>query len=215
MQQIIPLLQDWIGNYGFFGVLLAGIIEEIISPIPSSLIQGAAGAILFSGVPVTFFNVLHFLLVVPVASAIGVTLGSLPYVWVSRVVGLKVIDRYGKYIRVSRRDIELLSEKMKNTVWDDVLFIGFRAFPLVPNVALAIYSGIIKMPYKKYMILSFIGVFIRGMIVGSIGWLASNQITQMTTGITRLEHIGYIGIAIIIFYVLYKKYVKKNPETLN
>ncbi len=210
MQHVITILQGWIGHYGFFGVLAAGIIEEIISPIPSSLVQGFAGVILFSGVPVTFSNIFTFLVTVPLASAIGVTLGSLPYVWLSRVVGLKIIDRYGKYIGVTHNDIDRLQEKMESSSWDDVLFVGLRAFPLIPNVALAIYSGITEVSYLRYIILSMIGVFIRGSIIGGIGWLAGNSLESVSTQFSGFENIGLI---IVIILIIAWIGFKKNPYT--
>lgn len=206
MESFIILIQSWIGDYGFLGVIAAGIVEELISPIPSSLVQGFAGAVLFSGKTLTFGNILSFLGTVPLGSAIGVTIGSLPYVWLSRTVGLSIIDRYGNKIGVTHRDIELLSVKMKNTRWDEWLFIGLRAFPLVPNVALAIYGGLTKMPIGKYVLLSMIGVFLRGIIVGGLGWLAGNALTSVSEGVSVLEKIGLIGItSCIIIYIIWKK----------
>lgn len=211
MQHVITILQGWIGHYGFFGVLAAGIIEEIVSPIPSSLVQGFAGIILFSGVPVTFSNILTFLVTVPLASAIGVTLGSLPYVWFSRVVGLKIIDRYGKYIGVTHDDIHRLQKKMESSSWDDVLFVGLRAFPLVPNVALAIYSGIIRISYLKYISLSMAGVFIRGTIVGGIGWIAGNNLEYVSASFSGVEKTGTLVLIVGIFvFIFYKKGIFKK-----
>jgi membrane protein DedA with SNARE-associated domain len=206
---MITILQGWIGHYGFFGVLAACIIEEIISPIPSSLVQGFAGIILFSGVPLTFSNILNFLVTVPLASAIGVTLGSLPYVWLSRVVGLKIIDRYGKYIGVTHDDIHRLQKKMESASWDDVLFIGLRAFPLVPNVVLAIYSGITEVSYPRYIILSMIGVFIRGTIVGGIGWFAGNSLEGVSARFSGFENIGLITlIVVVVIWLIFRKKLK-------
>lgn len=206
MEQLIIVIQSWIGNYGFLGVIGAGIVEELISPIPSSLVQGFAGAVLFSGKAFTVGNIFSFLVTVPLGSAIGVTIGSLPYVWLSRTVGLSIIDRYGSKIGVTHRDIETLTQKMTTTKWDEWLFIGLRAFPLVPNVALAIYGGVTKMSLSKYIILSMIGVFLRGIIVGGLGWVAGNALTSVSEGISVLEKIGLVGIAgCIILYIIWKR----------
>ncbi len=212
MESIISIIQSWIGNYGFLGVIGAGIIEELISPIPSSLVQGFAGVVLFSGKAFTLGNIVSFLATVPLGSAIGVSIGSLPYVWLSRTVGLSIIDRYGNVIGVTYKDIETLSQKMATTRWDEWLFVGLRAFPLVPNVALAIYGGITKMPIGKYLFLSMIGVFIRGGIVGGLGWVAGNALTSVSEGISVLEKIGLIGIAgCIILYIVWKRKKVDKP----
>jgi membrane protein DedA with SNARE-associated domain len=214
MQEFIIMIQSWIGDYGFWGVLGAGIVEEIISPIPSSLVQGFAGVILFAGQAVSVENVIRFIITVPVASAIGVTIGSLPYVWLSRTIGLSIVDKYGKYIGVTMQDIDNLNERMKKTTWDEWLFVGLRAFPLIPNVALAIYGGLTKMPLFKYIILSMAGVFIRGTIVGGMGWLAGNVITDFSRSIDVIEKIGFFGlIALIIGWIVWKN--KKIDKDIN
>jgi len=213
MQSLIMVIQQWIGDYGFLGVFAAGIVEELISPIPSSLVQGFAGTILFTGQALTLSSAISFIITIPVASALGVTIGSLPYVWASRVWGLKIVDRYGKYISVERSDITELTDRMHKTKWDEVLFVGLRAFPLIPNVALAIYGGITNMPLGKYMMLSMIGVFIRGVIIGSIGWFAGNQLTSISEGISILETIGMASIIILcIAYIIFKRRKKQIPQ---
>ncbi len=198
MQHIIEVIQVWIGNYGFFGVIGAGIIEELISPIPSSLVQGFAGMVLFSGKVFSLSNLFSFLVTVPLGSAIGVTIGSLPYVWVSRTIGLKIIDQYGNKIGVTHNDMEKLTKKMSTTKWDEWLFIGLRAFPLVPNVALAIYGGITEMPIRKYITLSMIGVFLRGSVVGGLGWFAGNMIEDISRITDMLEKFGLVALIIVI-----------------
>lgn len=210
MEQIIQIIQAWIGSYGFLGVIGAGIVEELISPIPSSLVQGFAGMILFSGKAFTFTNLASFLFTVPLGSAIGVTIGSLPYVWLSQTVGLKIIDKHGKKIGVTHQDMEKLTQKMSATKWDEWLFIGLRAFPLVPNVALAIYGGITKMPIAKYITLSMIGVFIRGSIVGGMGWFAGNLLTDFSKVTDILEKFGLVAIVVAVVGLIIWNYKRKK-----
>lgn len=215
MQQVIEIIQVWIGNYGFLGVIGAGIVEELISPIPSSLVQGFAGMVLFSGKAFSFSNLTSFLFTVPLGSAIGVTIGSLPYVWLSRTIGLKIIDKYGSKIGVTHRDMENLTEKMSKTKWDEWLFIGLRAFPLIPNVALAIYGGITKMPLSKYITLSMIGVFIRGSIVGGLGWFAGNMLTDFSRITDLLEKFGLFGLVVVIVGFLIWNKKRKEGKVKN
>lgn len=213
MQHIIDIIQVWIGSYGFLGVIGAGIVEELISPIPSSLVQGFAGAVLFSGAPFTLSNIASFFLTVPLGSAIGVTVGSLPYLWFSRTIGLTIIDKYGTKIGVTHNDMEKLTKKMSATKWDEWLFVGLRAFPLIPNVALAIYGGITKMPLGKYVILSMIGIFIRGTIVGGLGWFAGNVLSDFSNISNALEKFGLVSLVIIMVGLfIWNKQRKKKVD---
>ncbi len=192
MHALLVMIQGWIGSFGFVGVFLASVAEEVISPIPSALVQGVSGVVLFSGIPVTGHSLFLFFLTVPVPAALGVTLGSLPYVWLARKYGLAMIDRWGKWIGVSIDDLHKLEKKLAATAWDDIAYVGMRAFPVIPSVALAIYGGIIEMSWWRYSILSFIGVFIRATGLGLLGWLFGNTLDSVSSNVSRLENFGMI-----------------------
>jgi membrane protein DedA with SNARE-associated domain len=212
MEIFIQTLQHWIQIAGGFGVFAASIVEELISLIPSSMVQMAAGIFIMGGDHISIGSILKLIVQISVPAALGVTLGSLPYVWLARKYGIKMIDRWGKWIGVKVQDIKDLEKKLENTPWDDVLFVGMRAFPVIPSVALAVYGGIIEMSWTRYVILSFIGVFIRATGLGIVGWLFGNQIDTVSSGVGALENIGMIVVGILIISLIFwsKSRTKKN-----
>jgi membrane protein DedA with SNARE-associated domain len=212
MEIFIQTLQHWIQIAGGFGVFAASIVEELISLIPSSMVQMAAGIFIMGGDHISIGSILKLIVQISVPAALGVTLGSLPYVWLARKYGIKMIDRWGKWIGVKVQDIKDLEKKLENTPWDDVLFVGMRAFPVIPSVALAVYGGIIEMSWTRYVILSFIGVFIRATGLGIVGWLFGNQIDTVSSGMGTLENIGMVTIGVLIasFIIWSKSRTKKN-----
>lgn len=212
MEIFIQTLQHWIQIAGGFGVFAASIVEELISLIPSSMVQMAAGIFIMGGDHISIGSILKLIVQISVPAALGVTLGSLPYVWLARKYGIKMIDRWGKWIGVTVDDIKKLEQKLDQTAWDDVLFVGMRAFPVIPSVALAVYGGIVEMSWVRYMSLSFIGVFIRATGLGIVGWLFGNQIDTVSSGVGALENIGMIVAGILIISLIFwsKSRTKKN-----
>jgi membrane protein DedA with SNARE-associated domain len=212
MEIFIQTLQHWIQIAGGFGVFAASIVEELISLIPSSMVQMAAGIFIMGGDHISIGSILKLIVQISIPAALGVTLGSLPYVWLARKYGIKMIDRWGKWIGVTVDDIKKLEQKLDQTAWDDVLFVGMRAFPVIPSVALAVYGGIIEMSWTRYVILSFIGVFIRATGLGIVGWLFGNQIDTVSSGVGALENIGMIVVGILIISLIFwsKSRTKKN-----
>jgi membrane protein DedA with SNARE-associated domain len=212
MEIFIQTLQHWIQIAGGFGVFAASIVEELISLIPSSMVQMAAGIFIMGGDPISIGSILKLIVQISIPAALGVTLGSLPYVWLARKYGIKMIDRWGKWIGVTVDDIKKLEQKLDQTAWDDVLFVGMRAFPVIPSVALAVYGGIIEMSWVRYSILSFIGVFIRATGLGVVGWLFGNQIDTVSSGVGVLENIGMIVVGILTVSLIFwsKSRTKKN-----
>lgn len=212
MELLITTLQHWIQFAGGLGVFAASIVEEVISLIPSSAVQMGAGIFIMGGVPISLFAIGKLLIEIALPAALGVTLGSLPYVWLARKYGLLMIDKWGKWIGVSVHDIRNLEEKLAKTAWDDIAFVAMRAFPVIPSVALAVYGGIIEMSWWRYILLSFIGVFIRATGLATIGWLFGNAAGSVAAGMGTLENIGLlvIGFTLIFFWWTYRNKKKKS-----
>ncbi len=217
MDFFIHSLQQWIAAAGGLGVFAASIVEELISLIPSSLVQMGAGIFIMNGDPVNIFSILKLIFQISIPAALGVTIGSLPYVWLARKFGIKMVDRWGKWVGVSVSDIKELEEKLAKTSWDDVAFVAMRAFPVIPSVALAIYGGMVEMSWWRYIILSFIGVFIRATGLGIVGWLFGNTIDTVSSDIGRLENIGLvvIGLFLITFFWWLKRRKKAKKIQKN
>ncbi len=212
MQLFIQTLQHWIQIAGGFGVFGASIAEELISPIPSSLVQMAAGIFIMNGSHVTIPAILKLIFQISLPAALGVVIGSLPYVWLARKFGIRIIDRWGKWIGVTVSDVKELEIKLAKTPWDDVAFVGARAFPVIPSVALAIYAGIIEMSWWRYMGLSFIGVFIRATGLGILGWFFGNSIDSISSGVGRLESIGLLVVASLC--IIWWVWTKRKKKTI-
>lgn len=210
MVSLLHILQQWIQSAGGLGVFIASIVEELISLIPSSMVQMGAGVFLLGGHTVTISTVVKLIIQVSVPAALGVTIGSLPYVWFARKYGIRLVDQYGKWIGVSVSDIKNLEERLAKTSWDDILFVLMRAFPVIPSVALAIYGGMIEMSWWRYSLLSFIGVFIRATGLGVIGWFFGNRIDTISSGVGLFENIGFIVMVLLIGWFLIAE--KKNKK---
>lgn len=209
MQSLITFIFHSITLAGGWGVFLASLLEEIISPIPSSLVQMGGGAILLFGQNLSLATLLKLILEVSIPSALGVTIGSLPYVWLARKYGVRIIEKWGTWIGITMQDLHELENKFSRTWWDDVVFVGLRAFPAVPSVALALYGGIMNMSWTRYMILTAIGVFIRASALGAMGWVFGTVLDDVSARVDHMELWG-LGLMVLLFvgWVGYRKMKK-------
>src|ERR1700755_1425685 len=97
----------------YFGVAVLMAIESACIPLPSELIMPYAGAMsdpgvatalqTMYGVDVPAFN----LVIAAIAGALGCNLGSEVAYWVGAKGGRPAIERYGRYLLVSKHEIEL------------------------------------------------------------------------------------------------------------
>src|SRR5687768_12601891 len=93
---------DVMPSTGYAGIVFLMCLENVVPPIPSELIMPLAGYLAGSG-KLSFIGVV-------IAGTAGSMLGALPLYYMGRKLGeerLKhLADRYGRWLTVSRKDIE-------------------------------------------------------------------------------------------------------------
>ena len=76
-----------------------------------------------------------------------------------------------------------------------------RVLPFVPSVAISAFCGILGMNASKYFYITFLGVFLRGIILGAIGWQVGSLYGKYAAVISDLE--SYILYTIIITLAIF------------
>ena len=125
-------------------VLMA--LQSACIPIPSEVIMPFAGYKLAHGWT-------DLVLVATVAS-IASNLGSIPAYWLGAVGGRPMIERYGRFILLNRRDLDL-AERFFNRYGSIAVLIG-RMLPIV-RTFIAFPAGIARMNQLRFHIYTFIG----------------------------------------------------------
>ncbi len=200
IEALLAFLQVHILPWGAFGVFVASVVEEVIAPIPSALIMTTSGFLFVSG-GVSLPTILNLLLKVALPAALGVTLGSFFVYFLARYGGRFVIEKWGKYIGLYWSDIEKLQSKLSGTRKDEIIISTARVMPIVPSVAISALCGIIEMPVLKYTIITFIGMFVRGIILGVVGWQLGNVYQKYAIVIDRVG--DYVLMVLVLGVVVY------------
>lgn len=203
VEHIIVFLQTHILPWGPLGVFLASVIEEVIAPIPSALIMTMSGFIFVSG-PVSFSTISSLIFKVAIPAAFGVTIGSFFVYFIARYGGKFVIEKWGRYVGLYWSDIEKMQSKLSGTRRDEVIIMGARILPVVPSVAISAFCGIMEMNVVKYFTISLIGTFIRGIMLGILGWQVGSIYTKYAHLLDQFgDYVLYtIVLAVFIFIVI-------------
>lgn len=197
IQAFITYIETALLPLGAWGVFLATLLEQIIAPIPSAFVQLGGGFFLVD--TDNFVEALGtILLVVSLPSALAVAIGSVFMYYVAYFIGKQFITRWGAFVGVSWSDIEKLQLKFKNSRKDDVLLLVLRALPAMPSVAVDVFCGVVRYNIKKYIILTFIGTFIRATAFGLIGWKVGNVYVRYAEQIEQIERYVFIGAVVVI-----------------
>jgi membrane protein DedA with SNARE-associated domain len=148
--KIIELLSVFIisviSTLGYGGIVLLMAIESACIPLPSEVIMPFSGYLVYTGQ----FN----LWIVTVAGALGCVLGSLVAYWVGMYGGRPVIEKYGRYILISRHDLDL-ADRWFARHGEVIVFVS-RLLPAV-RTFIAFPAGVARMNLKKFIVYTFAG----------------------------------------------------------
>jgi membrane protein DedA with SNARE-associated domain len=147
-EKLIAALVAFISIGGYSSVALLMAIQSACVPIPSEVIMPFAGFVLAH-------NQLQLLLLATVAS-LASNLGSIPAYWVGARGGRPMVERFGGYVLLSRRDLDRV-EHFFNRYGSITVLIG-RMLPIV-RTFIALPAGIAKMNRLRFHIYTFIGSF--------------------------------------------------------
>jgi membrane protein DedA with SNARE-associated domain len=96
--QLIPLFQQLYTSVGYLGIIIAMALESACIPLPSEVILPMAGWMVSRGVFTLWGATL--------AGTLGGVIGSSVAYWVGIVGGRPLLERYGRYVLISTRDID-------------------------------------------------------------------------------------------------------------
>ncbi len=135
-----------ISALGYPGIVLLMGIESACIPLPSEVIMPFSGYLVYSG----RFN----LWAVAVAGAVGCVLGSLVAYWVGMYGGRPLIEKYGRYVLVSRRDLDLADRWFAR--YGELIVFTSRLLPVI-RTFIAFPAGVARMNLPRFVAYTFLG----------------------------------------------------------
>lgn len=131
---------------GYAGIAILMAIESACIPLPSELIMPFAGYLVFQGT--------MKLLWVATAGAIGCNLGSLIAYEIGCYGGRPLVERYGRWILMGRRELDWADRFFDR--WGEMAVFIARLLPVI-RTFIALPAGVARMPRTKFHIYTFLG----------------------------------------------------------
>ncbi len=202
MEQLSQIFLDFIASWGYFAVALLMAMENACIPIPSELILGFAGYLVFAE-QMTFGGALT-------AGMIGGMLGSVFAYVVGHRGGRSFVDRYGHYFFVKKSHVDIAQRWFDKYGLKAVFF--SRMLPVV-RTFISLPAGFAHVDMKRFLILTF---------AGSLPWTALLLFAGMMLGeswkiLTEIGHeasIVFLLVCAVIIAVLYWRYRKQKKRKL-
>lgn len=189
-----------IGIIGYPGIFILMFLESCGFLIPSEVIMPFSGFAVISG----GFN---FWLVVLIG-ALGNLLGSLLAYWIGWRGGRPLIEKYGKYILISKRDLNT-GDRWFAKYGDWIVFVG-RVLPVV-RTFISFPAGVSKMDLKKFSIYTFLGALVWSYALTFAGVKLENNWELIREKMHNFDLA--IGILILLLIALYIwRHIKHSRE---
>ncbi len=203
---IIIFLQTTIVPLGALGVFLGAVLEEVIAPIPSAAVLFTAGFLFLKGLTgVSFFITLIFYIAIPAAA--GIAIGALVVYGFAYALGKPFIERWGKMLGITWKDIRLIEDRLEQGAKGSTLLFSLRAIPVIPNVAISAFFGLIRMPWSTFMLASFLGTTIRATILAYVGYHLGGILESLAQVLSFSETLitgVIVGVTLFFLYTHFK-----------
>ena len=153
-EKIIAWLVGVVGSGGYGGVVLLMAVQSACIPIPSEVIMPLAGVALVTTLGMTQMQVQMQLVLLATVASLASNLGSIPAYWVGARGGRPMVERYGRWLLLSQRDLDRVDHFFAH--YGSITVLVGRMLPII-RTFIAFPAGVAKMNQVRFHIYTFVG----------------------------------------------------------
>lgn len=173
LERFIAWLLQTLLAVGYPGIVVLMALESSVLPVPSELVMPPAGYWAAKGQ-------MNFAVVL-LSGVLGSVIGALANYYGARLIGRPLIQRYGKYVLLSEKNL-LRSERFFAEHGEISTLIG-RLFPVIRHL-ISVPAGLHGMPLPKFILYTAIGAAVWCAVLTWIGYFLGQH-----EGVLRSEEI--------------------------
>lgn len=193
---------NWINSIGYWGILLGMLLESACIPIPSEVIMPFGGYLVSTG----HLNIIGVILV----GTLGNILGSLIAYAVGYWGGKRFINRFGKYVFLSKKHMDS-AERWFDKRGEITVFIS-RILPAI-RTFISLPAGIARMNLSKFLIYTAIGSLIWSVILTYVGYVLGKNWENIQNYLHPIAYVVAVIVVVILVFLAVK--VVKSRKTTN
>jgi len=175
-----------ISSTGYLGIALLMGIESACIPLPSEIIMPFSGYLVYTG---------RFqLLWVATAGALGCNLGSAVAYWIGAHGGRPLVERFGRYVLLSRHDLDRTTAFFFK--YGSITVFVARLLPVV-RTFIALPAGIAKMALWRFHIYTFLGSWPWCFVLAYVG-MKLGQSWETDPRFKEVFHRFHVGVEAVL-----------------
>ncbi len=189
-------MESIIASWGYLAIFVFTVCESACIPIPSEITLGLGGALSSSAFSSVSSGGTHHHLnlgLVIVIGIVGELTGSFVSYAVGRTGGRALVDRFGKYILLTHKDLDR-AEAWFRRRGDGAVLVG-RVVPVV-RTFISFPAGVAEMPLVRFGVFTFVGVAVWVSALASIGYALGSSWHSMVKGFGDASYVA-AGLAVL------------------
>ena len=195
---LIDFAREFYDAVGWPGVVFLMAIESACIPFPSEVIMPLAGWLLVADRDHGW----DYLLLGAFFGALGNTLGSLAAYYAGAWGGRPLLEKYGRYVLITRKDIAWADRWFEK--YGEVTVFASRMMPVI-RTFISLPAGIARMNVTRFTILSFIGSYPWSLLLIFGGYQLGENWEDLGDYIRPVSIPVAIGIALLAVIFLYRR----------
>lgn len=205
-------VQDVINQFGYFGVALLVVIENIFPPIPSEIVLPFAGFVAqqgSAGVAQSDTSVIGMM----IAATIGSVVGALILYVISSAIGPErlraFVQRFGRWFGVKQTDL------LRAEAWFDrrsfVAVLVGRCVPLIRSIV-SIPAGFRRMKLTSFILLTAVGSAVWNIALIGAGALLGDQWERVGEYLGVFQWLVIAAILVLLVRFVYSKLQNRRRQ---
>lgn len=203
MFELIEIISTWalriIDETGYTGIFILSALESAAVPIPSEIVVPFSGFLAQQG---------RFVLwVVVILVSLANLVGSIGIYWIARIFGRPVLERFGKYIFISKHDLDEVDALFKKN-GSKFVFIG-RILPVI-RTFISVPAGVAKMNFWKFSFYTYFGSLPWNFGLALVGFKAGENWDFLSPYFRKFDFVIIGAIIILVIWYIYRHMKRKH-----
>jgi membrane protein DedA with SNARE-associated domain len=194
--RVLALLSftTFISTSGYFAIFALSVLQSCCFPTSSEITLGFAGVLAAEGK--------LSLPAVIVVATVGEVVGAYLAWFIGRTGGRAFVDRYGRYLLLSHRDLDRAEDwYRRHGNWG---VFGGRLLPVVRNFV-ALPAGVAEVPLVRFGVLTAAGSLIWDSTMALIGYSIGSNYHKVMKGFSDAGYIlGAAAIVVIVVFIAHR-----------
>jgi len=193
-------VQSFITHYGYFALFVLSVLSSACIPIPSEVAYGLAGALCTTAVT---GHVRFSLWAVIVVGTLGSLVGAVIAYEVGRSAGRTIVERYGKWLLLSTKDLDRAEHWFERYGSASVLL--SRVIPVVRSF-ISVPAGIAEMNRARFAVLTTIGSAVWVALLGGLGYAAGKNWKHVSSDFHAAEYPVIAAVVLGLAYAIWHRW---------